>query len=74
MLGLKTCTTMPDLGKEFLDMTPEAQFRAGGVAQAVEHLSSKCKALSSNPSRAKKKQTNPKPKNTKQTNKRQKNS
>jgi hypothetical protein len=32
--------------------------RAGGVAEVVEHLPSKCEALNSNPSTAKNKQTN----------------
>jgi hypothetical protein len=37
------------------DCIKKFTFRAGGMAQAVERLPSKCKALSSNPSTAKKK-------------------
>jgi hypothetical protein len=42
------------LGKkqDYISKTTRAK-RAGGMPQAVEHLSSKCKALSSNPSPAK---------------------
>jgi hypothetical protein len=48
------------------DLTTKPNPRAGGVAQVVEHLPSKCEVLSSNPGMAKKKKkslnkTNEKP-------------
>jgi hypothetical protein len=47
----------PALGKwfvRFVSKIPNTQKRAGGVTQAIQHLPSKCEALSSNPRTTKK--------------------
>jgi hypothetical protein len=45
-------------GQKYKALSEKQTDRTGSGAQAVEHLPSKCKALSSNPSSAKKNQKN----------------
>jgi hypothetical protein len=57
-----TSQLLLELTEDPMPKIPKAK-RTGDVAQVVEHLPSKCKALSSNPNTAKKQNKNKKTKN-----------
>jgi plasmid stabilization system protein ParE len=52
------CQPQANSSRDSISKIPKTENRAGRVAQVVEHLSSKCEALSSNPKRGRGKREN----------------
>jgi hypothetical protein len=57
--------TRHSINKNFISSVKNTSWKFGGVTQAVEHLPSKCEALSSNPSTTKKNEKEKKRKKSK---------